>query len=152
MRYEPASSAPTAQGCEPGTRTLAAGIKVVYGSLAVMRGAYGCFNRRRIAGQVAWSLHAEGRALDVGVSIQQNAAGWDLACHVVAEHAALGVQRVIWDGHIWSIKHAGRWRPVGASTEPHRDHVHLEQYRAAAASTSSTAAGVAELLRRPLPA
>jgi hypothetical protein len=150
MRYEPASSNPTQRKCEPGTVILAAGIKTVYGSLVTMAGAYGCYNRRPISGGAVWSLHAEGRALDVGVPGPLNATGWDLACHLSAFHVALGVQRVMWDGHIWSIEQADQWRRLQPSTQQHLDHVHLEQYRAAAASSRATAASVAAILRQPI--
>lgn len=152
MRYEPASSNPTQVRCEPGTATLAAGIKVAFPRLYTMAGAYGCFNRRRIRGSSSWSLHAEGRALDVGVPDSQKDDGWNLACHLVAFHVALGVQRVMWDGHIWSIEHGNEWRRLQASTQQHLDHVHLEQYRAAAASSRQTVSGVAGVLRQPFPA
>jgi hypothetical protein len=90
---------------------------------------YGCFNRRRIAGSSAYSLHAEGRAIDVGIPAQMNEYGWKLSCELVAHRAVYGVQRVIWDGHIWSIEQIKGWRELAASTkDKHRDHVHIEQY------------------------
>jgi hypothetical protein len=56
----------------------------------------------------------------------------------------------MWDGHIWSIEQADQWRRLQPSTQQHLDHVHLEQYRAAAASSRATAASVAAILRRPI--
>jgi len=98
----------------------------VWPELTSMKGAYGCWNRRRVVGGTAWSMHAEGRALDVGVPASQNAAGWGLACDLTVAHAALDVQRVIWDHHIWSIEEAAGWRRLRPTSLQHVDHLHVE--------------------------
>jgi hypothetical protein len=126
-RYEPAGPAPTATGCQTGTLALAGAARSVYPELDIMRGAYGCFNRRRIEGSSQWSLHAEGRALDAGVPQDQVEIGWTFACELTRLHAALDIQRVMWDGHIWSIEEAGNWRRLRPGSNQHTDHVHLEQ-------------------------
>jgi len=133
MRYEPAGEHPTATGCQTGTRALQLAIRAVYPELAGQENVYGCFNPRHIAGSTAWSLHAEGRAIDVGVPSDAKQLGWDLSCELSIHRAIYGVQRVIWDGHIWSIEQVKGWRELAKSTkDKHYDHTHIEQYWATA--------------------
>jgi hypothetical protein len=133
VRYEPAGAAPVQTSCQPGTLALAQAVRAAYPELESMSRIYGCFNRKRIAGTARWSLHAEGRAFDVGVQADELEVGWHLACVLVAERVFFGVQRVIWDKHIWSIENASAWRRLRPQSQQHRDHVHVEQYRNAAA-------------------
>lgn len=133
MRYEPASRNPTATGPQPGTVALARAIQAVYPELPTLNRTYGIFNRRRVAGSQTWSLHAEGRALDVGVPTGLMDLGWQLACELVVSRSLYGVQRVIWDRHIWSVEHLNEWRRLSPRTQQHLDHIHVEQYRDAAA-------------------
>lgn len=94
-----------------------------------MRGPFGCFNPRRIEGTSRWSLHAEGRAGDVGVLERwDTASGWELACVLVQCRSTLGTMRVIYDGHVWSTEHPSEWRRLEASVNQHHDHVHVEQF------------------------
>lgn len=132
MRYEPAANPPTARGCQTGTVALARAIRAAYPELSTLDGVYGCYNPRRIAGSRAWSLHAEGRALDVGVGASANALGWQLACELVQDRIIYGTMRVMWDKHIWSIERPTDWRRLGASSQQHTDHLHIEQYWRAA--------------------
>jgi hypothetical protein len=125
-RYEPAATNPTATGCQTGTYALGRAIRTVYPELQSLSGPYGCFNRRRARSAATWSLHAEGRALDVGVGPDVDDVGWTLACDLTARHVVLGVQRVMWSGHIWSIEEADRWRRLHPTTDQHLDHIHLE--------------------------
>lgn len=144
-RYEPAGPSPTATGCQPGTEALRRAIGRVWGPSVSLTGPYGCFNRRKIEGSGAWSLHAEGRALDAGVAPSSHAEGWLLACDLTAEHVRLGVQRVMWDGHIWTIEEAGQWRQLRPQTDQHLTHIHLEQrwdHALKPASVESTYAAV----------
>ena len=97
-----------------------------------MRGPYGCWNRRRIEGSTKWSLHAEGRALDVGVAESDDDLGWSVVCHLVARRTLYGTMRVIWAGHIWSAERMDQWRGVTPGTDKHLDHFHVEQYWSAA--------------------
>jgi uncharacterized protein YcbK (DUF882 family) len=122
---------PTANGCQTGTRALALAVKHVYPELASLTSVYGCFNRRKARGAATWSLHAEGRAFDVGVPGREHETGWQLACELVELRIAYGVQRVIWDGHIWSIEQPAGWRKLQPTSLQHLDHLHVEQYRAA---------------------
>lgn len=148
MRYEPAGKNPTQTGCMPGTKALASAVKTVFPELNSLTAVYGCFNHRKIRGSTAWSLHAEGRAFDTGVPGRERETGWSLACELVANHIGYGVQRVIWDGHIWSIEVADRWRQLQPSTDQHHDHIHTEQYRAAAQRGPDTEQVYTEALAR----
>jgi hypothetical protein len=148
VRYEPAARNPTAIGCQEGTRALAAAVKEVYPELASLTAVYGCFNRRHIRGARSWSLHAEGRAFDVGVPGREHETGWQLACELVSDRIYYGVQRVIWDGHIWSVERASDWVPLQATTDQHHDHLHVEQYRAASTSTRRSTADYCTQLRQ----
>lgn len=139
MRYEPASRLePTQTACQPGTLALQAALRDVWPELAVGTGPYGCFNHRRIASSTTWSLHAEGRALDVGVTPSTHEGAWSVACQLVDRRTIYGTMRVMWDGHIWSCEQPSDWRKLQPSTNPHRDHFHVEQYRANAARPYAT--------------
>jgi hypothetical protein len=151
-RYEPAAKDPTATRCQTGTVALASAIHEVFPELAVMRGAYGCFNRRRIEGTMQWSLHAEGRALDVGVAQGLEGVGWTLACELTALHAAMDIQRVMWDGHIWSIEDAANWRRLHPGSNQHTDHAHIEQRWNGALKPLSVQPAWETLLREGRPA
>jgi hypothetical protein len=133
VRYQPAALDPPQRSCQPGTRALALAVGSAFPELQTLSGAYGCFNRRRISGSAQWSLHAEGRAFDVGVRAALNAVGWELACELVAQRLLYGTMRVMWDRHIWSTERPDQWRRLSSSAQPHTDHVHVEQFRAAAA-------------------
>jgi hypothetical protein len=101
----------------------------VFPEAVTMRGPFGCWNPRRIEGSSRWSLHAEGRAGDIGVLEHwTTSSGWELACSLVSERVQLGVMRVIYDGHVWSTEHPAEWRQLQPSVNQHRDHVHVEQW------------------------
>jgi hypothetical protein len=133
VRYQPAALDPAQRGCQPGTRALASAVGEVWPELQSLEGAYGCFNRRKIAGSSSWSLHAEGRAFDVGVPSSRNDLGWEVACELVAHRILYGTMRVMWDKHIWSTERPDQWRRISPGGNQHRDHLHVEQFRAAAA-------------------
>jgi hypothetical protein len=128
VRYEPARNPPTARGCQTGTLALGRAVRAAFPELQTLTGAYGCFNPRRIAGSSRWSLHAEGRALDVGVPIVANAIGWELACILVRDRITYGTMRVMWDKHIWSTERPADWRRLQPQSQQHTDHVHIEQF------------------------
>jgi hypothetical protein len=148
VRYEAAALVPNATGCQTGTRALGLAIKNTWSDLQSLTNVYGCFNHRRIAGSTAYSLHAEGRALDVGVPSQAKRMGWALSCELSAHRQAYGVQRIIWDGHIWSIEHADAWRELQPQTKDrHYDHIHIEQYWSAALKPATVQSTYEQLLR-----
>jgi hypothetical protein len=132
VRYEPATAATLSLECQPATRALGHAIGDVFPELTTMRGAYGCWNRRRIEGSSSWSLHAEGRALDVGVAPPDDDLGWSVVCHLVERRTLYGTMRVMWAGHIWSTERRDVWRRLTPGTNQHLDHFHVEQYWAAA--------------------
>lgn len=85
-------------------------------------GIRGC---RHIAGTTVLSVHADGRAVDLGVPV---GASWaqGLANSLVARSRELGVQCVIYNRRIWSSSYCRQgWRPY-SGTNPHRDHLHVE--------------------------
>jgi hypothetical protein len=128
VRYEAASKArPKATGCQTGTRALALAVHDVYPEFLVFEGGYGCYSQRKIAGTMNWSLHAEGRAMDVGVPAPLKPIGWQLACELVAGRQFYGVQYVAWDNHSWSITYPDQWKSLTTSNK-HTDHIHFEQY------------------------
>lgn len=128
MRYEPAAKQPTAKACQPGTLALGQALEVVWRDFISMRGAYGCWNPRRIEGSSSWSLHAEGRAIDVGVPAALHQSGWECACILVDQRKKLGTMRVFWDGHMWSTEKRTQWTPISPRLNQHRDHIHVEQF------------------------
>lgn len=132
MRYEPSSKDPKQTGCQTGTRALALAVKDAYPELLSLEQGYGCYNRKRIPAGTTWSLHAEGRATDVGTPYAFKQLGWVLACELVQHRTIYGVMRVIWDGHIWSTETPAAWRPLQPTSQQHHDHLHVEQFWAGA--------------------
>lgn len=107
----------------------------------------GVYNPRRIRGGRGWSVHAEGRALDVGFPVERfgHPDGHALTRLLVSRHAQLGVQQVIWSRSVWRNT-IGRWRPYNG-TSPHLDHAHIELTREAGAQL--TPAMIADTLEEP---
>lgn len=95
----------------------------------------GIYNPKRISGpSSAWSLHAEGRADDLGVPGGDPQWARDLAEALRASSAELGCQLVIYRRRVWSSLHPDEgWRNYDGSN-PHTDHLHVELSRAAAGS------------------
>jgi len=133
LTYEKAT-APTSGGM-PGTNALKRYLTSTYPGTRSM----GVYSKRRIRGvSRSWSIHAEGRALDLGVIPLGAPVGLEVAEWLIEHSATLGIQYLIWDRRSW--KAVGRsgdgWRRyVGVSS--HRDHVHIEQTRAAAAGLTA---------------
>jgi hypothetical protein len=151
VRYQPAAADPPQRGCQSGTAALGRAIRTVYPDLQSMEGGYGCYNRRRISGSASWSLHAEGRALDVGVRHDLKDQGWQLACELVAQRLVYGTMRVMWDGHIWTTERIDEWQRLRPGTNQHRDHLHIEQFRAAAARATAVQVAYETALTAALP-
>lgn len=120
--------------CSPGTQLLASAFRERWPVLLIQTGAYGCFNRRLIAGSTTRSVHGDGRALDIGIGWQpterQRDALNELAAVVTGCCYDLGVQRMLWNGHAWRADRG--WRPSTTMGGPHLDHMHLEQTMQAA--------------------
>lgn len=91
----------------------------------------GIYNPRRIRGGRGWSVHAEGRAVDVGFPVVKDGhpEGHRLVRTLVDHHKQLGVQQVIWARRVWRNT-TNRWVRY-RGTSPHFDHVHAELTRRA---------------------
>lgn len=118
-----------AQGCTgyatPGVRAFMSWYLGKFGHLGATN--LGIYNCRRIAGaDSAWSLHAEGRAGDLGVPAGDPDWAAALAEFMANWSLELGVQLVIYRRRIWSAAHPNAgWRDYGGSN-PHTDHIHGE--------------------------
>lgn len=114
---------------QPGARQLMLWCLDAYPSATNL----GIYAPRNVRGGGALSVHAEGRAIDVGfpdVGAAGNPLGWQLAHQLVAAHVAIGIQCVIYARRIWSTARPA-WRAYGG-TDPHTGHVHAELNREAA--------------------
>ena len=120
---------PTA-GPAPGAKAF---MQWVLANFAVRGGKnLGIYVVRTVAGSSTTSLHAEGRACDLGINPHGAQWGTEFAEQLRLNSAELGVQCVIWNGRIWSGAYpdAG-WRAY-TGTNAHVDHIHCELTRAAA--------------------
>jgi hypothetical protein len=136
-RYEPAAKNVQPSRCQDGTRALGMAIGNVFPEFISLHNGYGCYSYRRQTSGTGWSLHAEGRALDVGVPGRHRDLGWQLGCELVRHRTVFGVMRVIWDRHIWSIEQLKGWRQLKPTSQQHTDHLHIEQYWEAARRSSA---------------
>jgi len=90
----------------------------------------GIYNYRPVRGSTSLSIHAEGRALDVGFPVvggQAHAEGTRLLNQLGARGRELGVQTIIWNRRIYSAR-----SPYGRTytgVNPHIDHLHVELTR-----------------------
>lgn len=88
----------------------------------------GIYNPRRVRGGRSWSVHASGRAIDIGFPYTVGGTPQGHACaQLLVDHSAeLGIQQVIYSKRIWRNTIAARgWRPYNG-TSPHYEHVHAE--------------------------
>lgn len=130
--YQPASRA--ASGPTPGAKALMAWCLANYPPGTNL----GIYNPRNVRGGAALSLHAEGRAIDVGYPTMRPDGypmGQLLAAHMAQHHAELGVQCVIFARRIWSNTRPA-WRLYNGAAD-HYDHVHIELTREAAAGLTT---------------
>lgn len=98
----------------------------------------GIFNCRRVAGGLAWSVHAEGRAGDIMLGSATRDLGDAIVRDLLAAAWGLGLQRIIWHGYIYD---AGRPRgEIFDDAGAHDDHVHWEQTREASRSLTEASA------------
>lgn len=102
----------------------------------------GIFNCRDVRGGGTWSIHAEGRAVDVGFPLVRNKSGLWVAnpagtalVQIIRPLAVkVGVQCLIWNRRIWSNKSPGMEGRDYEGIDPHTGHVHIELTRKAAAN------------------
>lgn len=73
--------------------------------------------------------HGQGRAVDIMISGET---GWAIAEMLRDNHAALGIEYLIYAQKIWSVDRSGEgWRGMsnrGSATANHYDHVHVTVY------------------------
>lgn len=85
----------------------------------------GIYNPRNIAGTNTPSLHAEGRALDIGLRValpDEKLIGDQLFDAFVESAALVGFQEIIWNRRIWSLSHPSVHAYTGADS--HTGHIH----------------------------
>ena len=108
-----------------GARSLASSIESQWKPPVTSIGGYAC--RANTASPGSYSIHAYGRALDImvdGTSSVGLKAGDEIRNWLINNSTELGVQRVIWNRHIWSAYKDG-WNAY-TGPNPHVDHVHAE--------------------------
>lgn len=73
--------------------------------------------------------HGQGRAVDIMITGET---GWRIAEMLRDNHAALGIEYIIYSQKIWSVERSGEgWRGMsnrGSTTANHYDHVHVTVY------------------------
>ena len=97
-------------------------------------GIYVC---RNIKGTGTRSAHAQGRALDIGLRVDQpgeKLIGDGIFRALIRVAHRSGIDNVIWNREIWSVAHGGPRSFVGnykngAPRNPHTDHIHVEWTR-----------------------
>lgn len=101
----------------------------------------GVYNNRPVRNGKSLSVHAEGRALDIGVPVSSDT-GDRLYRALTQRSTELGIQQIFWDGHGWRCDR-GEFNTSRGVTNLHRDHLHIELTRSAATSLRpSTVAGI----------
>ena len=124
LRYDRMGSTCSGKS-QPGTVALDRAIRERW-PVCEFAGVYNC---RPVRGGSSLSAHGEGRAADEHLDQpgpgKANPAGWPIARLLVERADPLGIQCVIWDRQIWSVPNPS-WRVYGGSN-PHYDHIHVEQ-------------------------
>lgn len=142
------SRADAARGCaegpQRGTVDLANTMLHRWGPLGAT--SLGIFNCRKIAGTETWSVHAEGRAFDLGIPVGSRPELGDAVVRELLRAPDQLLQRVIWFGRVWDLA-SPDGRGYGGPNS-HVDHVHMESSWASAPGLS--AEQIAQLLGEPL--
>lgn len=134
MPFAPEPATRDSKGPTPGILALRdAMMKAFPGSIDM-----GTYNFRPIRGARTLSVHAEGRAWDMGPT--GVAQGDSAAAYLTGAYEQLGVQRIIWNRRIWDSQRVA-WRSYGG-INPHTDHLHIELTRAAAGSGGGIGASI----------
>lgn len=84
----------------------------------------GIYNNRSIRNGKSLSIHAEGRALDIGYP-PKSLYGDALFKILVDQHMKLGVQQILWSDKGWRIDR-GSFDLSKKVADLHRDHLHIE--------------------------
>lgn len=124
--WEPASRCTS--GPQPGAVALMNWVLEHYEKRgAANLGIYSC---RPVRGGEAWSLHSEGRALDIKLPLGPDGKGTELGHRLVrrlrGDGERLGIQCMIYDRRIWSAKSPDGNGREYTGAAPHYDHIHLE--------------------------
>ena len=109
-----------------GPRRGTAALRDVLILLFAKGGAFddGIYNRRPVRGGTSWSLHAVGRAIDIGV--RNHDIGEFIATGLVKgdNPVGCGICEVIWNRRRWTAEKG--WQPY-SGVDPHTSHVHIGQ-------------------------
>lgn len=135
VAMEPAEGCGT--GPSPGAEILAAALMDMAAPVAVGVDIFDC---RYVGGSTStWSLHAEGRAIDIDIRTDPGAYGGannlegDLLANWLVENAhALGIMKVVWDRTSWRANGSAPSGECSTGVNPHHDHIHVELSWAAA--------------------
>ena len=133
-------------GPTPGALALQAWLLDTYGRRGAVTGG-GIYNCRRVLGSQSWSLHAEGRALDLMVTPGWVPVGDQVLAQLGQFGLELGLQRIIWWHQVYDHESPGGRDYYG--TSPHTDHLHIELTWPAAHSL--TVERIAAIIQVPLP-
>ncbi len=130
--YEDATE--IAGGPQPGTQALLDAVLTVTPD----GWSLGIYNPRPKRGGSSLSLHAEGRAADIGYADCDVSSGWRMTQMLVEHHEVLGVQRVLFCDVGWDVRE-GWFEPSQGLADLHNGvsaptHIHVEQTRDGASS------------------
>jgi hypothetical protein len=109
-------------GCRPGAQALFDYILSTWEGL----GSFGCYNPNSRAGS-GWSLHREGRAIDIAVPPHLKHLGDEVFHWAIDNADHLGLQEIQWYGQIWTSRRhpEGIRKDFSSAAGLHYDHVHL---------------------------
>ncbi len=127
IAYHPATQ--NAGRCQPGAQAL-----MNWCLTNTTATNLGCYANRRIRGGTRLSVHAAGRALDLGFPYTRGGTpeGWELANLLREHHADLGVQYLIYARRQWTAtRNRDGWRRYNGLSA-HYEHIHAELNRYAA--------------------
>lgn len=123
------SAAGCSGGPQPGAQDLSAFIQAAFPNVA----GVGIYNCRSIQGGSAWSLHAEGRALDIMIPLDpaqpygaNNAIGDPVAAWLMEHAQEIGIQSFSWDRTIFYGNEAFPKHHCLSIANGHWDHLHVE--------------------------
>lgn len=108
----------------PGAASLSKLVIKTYSPPVTSVGGYSC---RKNTADDSISVHGLGRALDImidGTTPKGLEVGDRIRNYMINNSTQLGIQRVIWNRHIWSADQDG-WRTYTGPV-PHTDHLHVE--------------------------
>src|SRR5690349_3424340 len=94
------------RGPQPAPNELAKRLKANFPSIT----RTGIYNDRNVAGTKKKSSHAEGRAIDIHLSVlipEEKMLGDQLFRALIRKAAGLGIDNAIWNTQIWSHRHGG---------------------------------------------